>query len=179
MFRVSVNKKLQSNKRFLKELFDAIILQVGTTRIKKVLTDQIDTIVNESLNDILLPAIRQNLVNNKSMFTTTLYNYLQFTTDGPGRVVLDAGPADSYASILEKGSQPRQVDSAEADRIIRWVIFKRHVTAEQGIEAAQHVVSKIEKTGNNPHPYIEPAMELMMPIVKDAVQHRLSEVLGV
>jgi len=177
LFKLSTNKLLQSNKKYLKELFDSITTQVGRTNIRVALVREIDEVVEESLNDIVLPAIQRNLVSNNSIFTSTLHNSLKFSSDGPGRVVLDAGPAQHYALILERGSKPRQIDPREEGNIIRWVIYKRRVDEETGKAVAQHVIRRIEKKGNVPHPYIEPALQLMMPVVQDIVKQRLGAVL--
>ncbi len=177
IFKLSVNKLLQNQRPLIKEMFDAITQQVGTARMRKALVAEIDEIVTESLNDVLLPAIKHNIVENRSVFTSALYNYLIFTSDGPGRVVLDTGPAKDYAGILEKGSQPREIGSRETDNIIRWVIYKKGVDEDTGKSIATHIINRIETQGNIAHPYIEPAVELMMPVVKDVVKQRLDAVL--
>ena len=185
MLRISVNKNLVSHKKFLKDLFDAIelqsLVQRGLISFKKAMQEEIDTIILDTLNSTLLPSIRQNLVNNKSVFTSTLYNSLQFSSSKPGQVVLEAGKSQGnreYAVILERGSKPRTVDEAERDNIVRWVIHKRKISEERAIRAAGLVVRKIQRTGSNPHPYIEPAMQLMMPVVKQIVANRLQTVFG-
>ncbi len=185
MFRVSVSKNLTNHKKFLKDLFDAItvqaLVQTGLVHFKKAMHDEIDTIIIETLNSTLLPAIRQNLINNKSIFTSTLYNSLHFSSTKPGQVVLEASKSTGnreYAVILERGSKPRTVDQAETDNIVRWVLFKRKVSEERAISAANMVVRKIQKTGNVPHPYIEPALQLMMPIIKQVVAERLRTTFG-
>lgn len=177
ILKLSTNKLLQSHKPLIKEMFDAIVTQVGTSRMRKALVAAIDSIVEESLNTFVLPAIQRNLVQQRSVFTSTLYNSLRFTSDGPGRVALDAGPAQHYAGILEKGSQPRQIDSRETDNIIRWVIYNKQVDEDTGKSIADKVIRAIEERGNQPHPYIEPALELMMPVVKDVVHQQLAAVL--
>ena len=183
MLRVSTKGIPRSSKPLLKGLFDAVTLQSLMTRglvsFKKAMEDEIGQVVEESLNDVVLPAMQRNLILNKSIFTSALYNLLKFKVDGPGRVVLEAPDGvgtKNYAAILESGSKPRDLSGSEIANIVRWVIHKRRVDEERGKQIALHVIERIESKGNVPHPYIEPAMQLMMPVVQDVVKQRLQQV---
>lgn len=191
MFSFSTNFRLVAQKPFLRRLFDAATTQVldsGLQNFKGAMFKEVDKVLVESLNDVLLPAIRQNLITNKSMFTGTLYSALNFANPESGRVVLEGPDKGSgsrdYARILESGGPrgrrvPRPIGGAEASNIVRWIIFKRNITPEKATAAAGHVIRKIEREGSKPHPYIQPAVDLMMPAVKDLVHQRLADVLGV
>ena len=179
IFKLRVNKTLRSSRGFLVELFDEITGQVGRRNIRKSLVANIDQIVIETLNDVVLPAMRENLEKNKSNYTNTLTNSLEFISDQPGRVVLSAGAAESYARILERGTAPRIVDQEEAGRIFDWVVIKKKVTPDKAVTAAGFVIKHIQEKGNTPHEYIKPAIEQTMPTVQEIVRVRLAEVLGV
>lgn len=182
MLRVSVSKNLVIHKPFFKELFDLLtfdrLSKTGTVRFSKVLVQAVDKAVEAALNEILLHAIKQNLVRNDSVFRQVLINELRFVNDGPGRVALTTGAAKEYANILERGSKPRAVDAKEVDNLVTWVIFKQHLSGARAKKAAANIAKVIARTGNKPHPYIAPAFEATMSAVQQSVQTQLREVIG-
>lgn len=178
--KISVNKLLvqSGGKKIIQEIFDNIVKFTGRSNIRKKLLDVIDEVVEDTLNDVALPVIRQNLVDNESKFSGDLYENLDFVIAEPGRVVLEAGPASGYAALVERGSEPRSISDTEFHKLIDWVIFKKNVDADAAISIAGRVAITIETHGNIEHPYIQPAMEATLPTLKSMVTRRLKQELS-
>ena len=172
--RINISNIFRGSKNFARKIFN-YIFQGGD--ITDELQQVIDTKLLDVVTDIMLPAIKQKLVENESVFTGALYNGLFFSQAEPGKVALNVTPNVNYARILESGSNPRGVDNDEGERIVRWVVHKIGTEDNSKLIAAA-VIAKIEGKGNDPHPFIMPAVAETIESVKSAFGKEISIELG-
>jgi len=115
-------------------------------------------VMEETGNDIFLPAMQEAVVDGKMVFTEELYNSL-FVEAGQttrGGATLLMGSEVDYALAVEQGADPH---SPDYERLVDWVMVKNGVDEPTARRVAASIQDSIEENGTVPHPFIMPQFE--------------------
>tara|TARA_R100001510_G_scaffold15082_1_gene12449 strand:+ start:26136 stop:26678 length:543 start_codon:yes stop_codon:yes gene_type:complete len=108
---------------------------------------------------VLVPAIRTKLRENKSIFRGALFQRIKtedLTGPVPGVVVGAMGVA--YAQEVENGGKPRKVGDAEKRQIIDYASKKNGLSGSDAVRVAHAIIKTIETEGVKAHPFLKPAL---------------------
>jgi len=130
--------------------------------------------LKEVADDVLVDAIRERIVANKSVYKGNLVNSIESRLKGIYPfITLEVGSFDvPYALAVEEGTGPRHVSYAA---ILDWVL---HGMAFQGVSAnaapiiASRIVQHIENEGSDPHPFLANTFEARKEVFRDEVLRR-------
>ena len=108
---------------------------------------------------VLVPAIRAKLRENKSIFRGALFQRIKtedLTGPVPGVVVGAMGVA--YAQEVENGGEPRPVGDSEKRQIIDYASKKNGLSGSDAVRVAHAIIKTIETEGVKAHPFLKPAL---------------------
>lgn len=146
---------------------------MGGPDLSEGLTKETTEVFSEVAEELLLPALRDKLEENESVFTGTLRDSLRvYATEKTVQIVSDTG----YARLLEKGSDGRVVTDAEYEKMPEWVLHKKLVRPGDTDTAqlvADRIVDQIQEQGTEPHPFVAPVIEELRPVLEERAQRKL------
>ena len=151
-------------------------LTVLLTGPKKILTGEVYSrlgragplIVRASLHttaiEVLVPAIRAKLRENKSIFRGALFQRIKTEDlDGPVPGVKVGAMGVEYAKEVEEGGKPRNVGESEKRQIIDYAAKKNGLGGADALRVAHAIIRTIETEGVKPHPFFKPALAVAAP----------------
>jgi hypothetical protein len=148
-------------------------------RIKK-LSQSMPQITAEAMHAsalaILVPLMRQKLIDNKNVFTGELLARTSARAGIADNPYVEVGSFDQpYGVNIEKGSPPH---SPDLKKIVRWVQKKMGLTGVSAGLVANQIMKHIESQGTKAYPYVVPTFEANQDrFVRDVVE-RLKRELG-
>lgn len=130
----------------------------------------------EAAEEVFTPAARQNLINNKSVFTKKIYNNIKarIVNAGQKNASVEWGVFNvKYAGRLEEGQGPF---NPSYPLIYRWYSFKNPKLSDKQVSAgAKAVTASIRTFGVKPHPFLGPAVSENSAKFKAAFDRKLRE----
>lgn len=119
-----------------------------------------DTAALEVMRTDLLPLLKQRLIDTDHVFTGALLESLDVWSDRPGQIVVGSREFSERLSRIEYGTEPREVDDEELDRLVFWVEDKFGITDKKQAEAsALGVALKLETQGNTAYRELSSVIE--------------------
>jgi hypothetical protein len=116
---------------------------------RAALQNAADAAALEIMRTDLLPLLKQRLVDTDHVFTGALLESLDVWSSQPGQIVVGSREFGERLSRIEYGTEPRNVDDEELDRLVFWVEDKFGIVDKKQAEAsALGVALKLETQGN-------------------------------
>jgi len=120
--------------------------------------EEVQQALIEASDEIFVPAIRDQLEKNKSIFTRALYESID-TVEGQStfsQLSIRVGSELSYAMGVEKGLLPH---TPEFERLREWVKVKLGLSGPDAHLVAIRISKSIREKGTQPHPYLKDTID--------------------
>jgi hypothetical protein len=136
---------------------DVSSVMVRLAKFRKVIPDAAQDALVESAEAILIPSIKSRLKENRSVFTSELYNKIAVKPRpiAPGKnPIIEVGAFGvPYAERVEKGGPPHTPNLMV---ILEYVHRKMGLQGTQASMVALAIIKTIEEVGTKPHPFLMP-----------------------
>lgn len=136
--------------------------------------ETIQRIMYEQALVILVPAMREHLKVNKSIWRGELFQRInvQIVQGEEKFPAVDVGAIGvPYAWHVEKGQPPH---SEDLDKMTEYIKAKHRVDGDIARRMAAAALRTLEAVGSKPHPYIVPAWEETKAVYSSAVFARIA-----
>jgi len=115
-------------------------------------------VLHTSATAVLIPAIKQQVKENKSVFRGELHQRMASRTSVHTKrrePKIEVGALGvPYGTIIEKGSEPRLPTKREKEKIVEWCRKKLGLTKPKARRLAGAIMYVIIHDGNKAHPYL-------------------------
>lgn len=160
--------------------FDTNAVEKGLANLLIRHKPVIGELLVETMNDILVPRIQKEIVDNNSIVSGKLKDkvkavLIKSTTKRKSNVVrvVVSPQGVPYAADVEFGTKPGR--NVPISKMKQFVAKKLNISGAERTRVAWAIKNSIKRKGTKPHPYMAPALKKAIPKLKTELPRRFKQ----